>query len=135
MGVLLRLTQMAVGHLRPVRKGRRPFESNATCHENYEIKNLADYCLNNQYEKDPWYGNLSKVEVKNNVRTTFWKDVMLAWAEYGYIEPVNKEQILRQPLWVNCNIKPNPRNMLYNSKATEQGFNSVRDIITKKWCL
>ena len=29
MGGLLRLTQMAIGHLRPVQKGHRPFETSA----------------------------------------------------------------------------------------------------------
>ena len=38
MGGLLRPTQMAIDHLRPVRKGHQPFESNATYYvHNYVI--------------------------------------------------------------------------------------------------
>ena len=59
----------------------------------------------------------------------FWKDVIVKWAKYNFIEPTNISSIISQPLWFNSCIKNANNSMIYMTKAYDSGIFNIHDLL------
>ena len=80
---------------------------------------------------DIWLCNIQSVDIVNVMQekllsTQIWP----AWAKLNYMHPVSKNDILKQTLWYNSNIK-RARKVWFVPDCYEQGIFQIRDIYSK----
>jgi hypothetical protein len=72
--------------------------------------------------------NINSTDVKKlNIKSSFWQDVLKAWAEIKYHEPVSVSEIANQIIWNNSNIKINGSTLFYQTWL-DKDILKVKDI-------
>jgi hypothetical protein len=103
--------------------------------------------LNEEYEA-PWktyFSTLVKGMVENihmmpyfklptatilNIKDEFYQNIMLIWSSIHNTEPLTGEDVCRELIWNNLNIKINGKPVMYK-RWQQKGINFVQDIINK----
>ena len=63
-----------------------------------------------------------------SITSHFWKDVLKAWSEYRYYNPIKYKDILAQPIWNNSHLKIDHK-VFFDKTLAESGIYYMRDII------
>ena len=60
-------------------------------------------------------------EIKNlKIKSKFWRDVLVCWCEYVYTEEINIDNIGKQILWLNSNIKVGNKILYFDECITNR---------------
>ena len=64
-------------------------------------------------------------------KDTFWTDVLKSWCEFNYFTPVSKEQVRKQVIWFNLNIKVD-NTLIYYEKWCKEGIIRIEDLLDEE---
>ena len=92
-------------------------------------KTLANYLLSSYGGSLIFKGNIHVQDCSQlSITSHFWKDVLKAWSEYRYYNPVKYKDILAQPIWNNSHLKIDHK-VFFDKTLAESGIYYMRDII------
>ena len=75
-----------------------------------------------------WHCNLQCKDVHKLYKNSFWKEVLLAWAEINAYQPQGKAVVLEQVLWLTSHIRINNRPVCWNHWI-DKGLLMIEDLI------
>ena len=76
-----------------------------------------------------WSANISENDCKLlKIKSNYWYDVLKTWCKINFYEPQNKENVKKQQIWLNSNLKTK-KELLWNVKAIQKGIISVEDLL------
>ena len=102
------------------------------CRTNPLIEAFEYELLNNEIGDLLWKCQFVKEDVKYIVTKThslFWYQVLQAWAEFNFDDPISCAQVKSQILWFNSNIRINGNPTLCKDWY-EKGINTVQNLLT-----
>ena len=72
-----------------------------TMEQDSKTASMANYFLDRTMGLDIWHTNLHYKDITALFQDTFWRDVLIAWAEVNF----NKNPYSQQTIWYNSNIR------------------------------
>ena len=78
------------------------------------------------FEMNATFTDLQNI-LKANVNS-FWRDVLKAWCEYNYKNPIDKYSVQHQVIWDNSFIRINAKPCFYK-KWLEKGVCKIKDLM------
>ena len=101
--------------------------------DNASWKKLVEFFIP-ESEKLVWAGNLNIKDAENVLKhdSSFWKNVLRAWALYNYHIPSNSREILAEQIWFNSNIKVKKTTVFYK-ELSQYGIRYIQDLINENY--
>ena len=77
------------------------------------LAELAYKQLNYMLKENIWKCNLKQKDIKDLFSNSFWRDVLISWAEINEHEVVTPDQVMGQFYWLNSNIRIKGKPIFY----------------------
>ena len=104
------------------------------------VKQFAENALCQTMQQDVWLCNISIRDAKICFKESFWRDVLVAWAQINYKNPCSPTEMATQIIWYNSFLRINDKPFFlvvpYKEGLKEIGqmFNASGGIIPCKTC-